>query len=154
MKKLLCIYFFIQLLVTSCPFRFKFSDIIRKKPYNKFFLENRFRPVEEEKTITVKHKNKFFKLLNKNVYAQVGSNPKYMSKYESYVWLDGDGMIHSVYFNSSSITYQNKWIETKKFSFENKMKKKIFMNIGNFYDNNGIFNFLLYSLKTILKMII
>lgn len=153
MKKLLCIYFFIQLLITSSPFKFKFSNIIKRKPYNKFFLENRFRPVKEEKTITIKHKNKLFKLLNKNVYAQVGSNPKYMSNYESYVWLDGDGMIHSIYFNSSSITYQNKWIETKKFSFENKMKKKIFMNIGNFYDHNGMFNFLMYSLKTILKMI-
>ena len=147
------IYFFLILLIEVNTFKLDFFKQFKQKTYNKFFLERRFRPVQEEKTITIKHNKKLFKSLENNVYAQVGSNPKYLSNEESYTWLDGDGMIHAIYFNKTSIIYQNKWIETKKFNFENKMNRKIFMNIGNFYDSSGLFNFAVYTIKTVLKMI-
>lgn len=147
------IFFLLILCVGVNTFNPNFFKQFKQKTYNKFFLEKRFKPVQEEKTIKIKHHNNLFRSLKNNVYAQIGSNPKYLSNDESYTWLDGDGMIHAIYFNKSSIIYQNKWIETKKINFENKMNKKIFMNIGNFYDSNGLLNFAINTIKTILRMI-
>ena len=152
MKKQICIYFLI-FLFGRISNGFNIINFFKKHTYNKFLIENRFRPVQEEKTIKIKHNNQLFTNLNNKIYAQIGSNPKFISNFQSYTWLDGDGMIHAVCFNKSSLTYHNKWIETRKINFENKMNRKIFMNIGNFYDYNGIFNFIIFSIKTFLKMI-
>ena len=151
MNKQICIYFFIFLFKISNGFNL--VNFFKKHTFNKFFIENRFRPVQEEKTIKIKHNKPIFKGLDNTIYAQIGSNPKFLSNFQSYTWLDGDGMIHAIYFNRSSLTYHNKWIETRKIKFENKMNRKVFMNIGNFYDYNGMFNFIVFSLKTFLKLI-
>ena len=57
------IYFFLILLTRVNTFKLDFFKQFKQKTYNKFFLERRFKPVQEEKTITIKHNKKLFKSL-------------------------------------------------------------------------------------------
>lgn len=124
-----------------------------KKQQNfRFYIEKRFKPVKEEKTLEVKHKNKLFNKLKNSVYAQIGSNPKYTSN-TSYSLFDGDGMIHAVLFNDNNITYQNKWVQTNRLQYENKIGKKVYLYLAEFLDNYGLFNFIIYSIKKFANII-
>ena len=146
---------FILLFLCGVPFYTSFKPFsgIRKKLSRQFFLENRFTPLTDEKTLTINHSSELFNKLNGTFYAQIGSNPKYISDYQSYAWLDGDGMYHAVFFNENNIVYQNKWVETLKLMTEKRFQKKMYLNIGGFNDFFGMAEFMWYSLRTFVKVI-
>ena len=146
---------FILLFLCGLPFYTSFKPFsgIRKKLSRQFFLENRFTPLTDEKTLTIHHSSELFNKLNGTFYAQIGSNPKYISDYQSYAWLDGDGMYHAVFFNENNIVYQNKWVETLKLMTEKRFQKKMYLNIGGFNDFFGMAEFMWYSLRTFVKVI-
>ena len=114
-----------------------------------FYLKDKFFPVFDEKTINIPHNNKLFNKLENSFFAQIGSNPKYTND-EDYHWFDGDGMIHGALFNNSMITYQNRWIQTKRLQTENKWKKKMYLYFGELKGINGILQILKFSFMTVL----
>ena len=110
-----------------------------------FYLRDKFSPVLEESTIEIKHENEKFRKLKNRVFVQIGSNPKHMDD-KDYHWFDGDGMVHGVFFNESSITYQNRWVRTKRFEVENKWNKKMYLYFGELKGMNGLMQILKFSL--------
>lgn len=130
------------------------NPFINKKSQQnyRFYIEKRFRPVEEEKTLEIKHKNNLFNKLENSLYAQIGSNPKHPSN-TSYSLFDGDGMIHALLFKKGNITYQNKWVQTNRLQYEDKIGKKVYLYLAEFLDNNGLFNFIIYSIKKFANII-
>ena len=136
-------------------YTYGFSNFIKKitqNPLSQFFAEKRFKPVNEEKTITIFHKNELFNHLNHSLYAQIGSNPKYIGN-SSYSWFEGDGMIHAVLFKENEITYQNKWIQTDKLQFEDKIGKKVYVYLAEFLDRNGIIKVIIILIKQYLRLV-
>jgi len=119
------------------------------KPKRQFYLKDKFYPVFNEKTIEVKHNNKLFSKIQKSFFGQIGSNPRHVED-EDYHWFDGDGMIHGVLFNNSFLTYQNKWIQTKRLEIENKWKKKMYLYFGELKGLRGIYQILKFSFMELL----
>lgn len=115
---------------------------LRSKPMN-WYLKGSFTPVTKERNILIHNidKNSKFSKIS-GFYGQIGSNPRI--KYESdnvpgYHWFDGDGMIHGLFFKKNSpIQYQNKWIKTKRFQVESRMKQKMYINFGELRGLEGI----------------
>lgn len=51
------------------------------------------------------------------MYVRNGPNP--MFKPESYSYpIEGDGMLHGVYFNNGEVSYKNRWIQTRGLAYE------------------------------------
>jgi carotenoid cleavage dioxygenase-like enzyme len=140
------------LLLSQCYGFSNFVKKITKNPFRQFFAEKRFKPVNEEKTMTILHENELFNQLNHSLYAQIGSNPKYIEN-SSYSWFEGDGMIHAVLFKDNEITYQNKWIQTDRLQFEDKIGKKVYLYLAEFLDQNGIVKFIISLIKQYLRLI-
>lgn len=145
-------YLLLSIFISNINAFNNFFSQFSKNSIKQFYAENRFKPVNEEKTLTIIHDNPLFNKLENSFYAQIGSNPKYLTN-TSYSWFDGDGMIHGVLFNHSKITYQNKWIQTKRLQVEDKIGKKVYLYLAEFIDKNGLFNFILYSLKKYFHLI-
>ena len=142
---------FSLLLDSSQSFSSFFNKFINSEP-KQFYAENRFKPVNEENTYTVYHNNSLFSKLENQCFAQIGSNPKYLTN-TSYSWFDGDGMIHGVLFEKNKITYQNKWIQTKRLKVEDKIGKKVYLYLAEFIDKNGLIKYIAYSLKRYFNLI-
>ena len=117
-----------------------------------FYLRDKFLPVETEKTITVTHDNDLFGKLDKGFFAQIGSNPKHVED-EEYHWFDGDGMIHGLFLDKSNLTYQNKWIQTKRLQVEDKWNRKMYLYFGELKGMRGIFQILKYSFMQFFNVI-
>ena len=113
------ISFFIFLLLLTLGSSFVLSSNKVCKDKRQFYLRNKFAPVSEEKTISVFHNNELFNKLSDSFFGQIGSNPKHVEN-EDYHWFDGDGMIHGLFINKSLLTYQNRWIKTKRLEVEDK----------------------------------
>lgn len=122
------------------------------KAYKQFHVKNKFSPVYEEKTIELENDDNLFRKLNGGFFAQIGSNPKHIVD-EDYLWFDGDGMIHGVYFKNNKIHYQNKWIQTKRLQTENKWKKKMYVYVGELKGMQGLFEIFKYSMMELLGFI-
>lgn len=120
--------------------------------YKQHYLKEKFTPVFDEKTIHLKHNVTLFSKIKDNMFAQIGSNPKYAND-EDYHWFDGDGMIHAVYFNNSELIYQNRWIQTKRLQTENKWKKKLYLYFGELKGINGMIEIMKFSLMQLFGFI-
>ena len=117
------ILFVLSLLLTiGSSFVFSSNKLGSKR---QFYLQNNFSPVLEEKTINIVHNNELFNKMSNSFFGQIGSNPKHVEN-EDYHWFDGDGMIHGLFINQSLLTYQNRWIRTKRLEVEDKWNKKIY----------------------------
>jgi carotenoid cleavage dioxygenase-like enzyme len=136
---ILCLSTFI--LNCSC---FVFSNRVCRA-YRQFYLKDKFVPVFDEKSIDVKHDNSLFSKINDKFFAQIGSNPRYTED-EDYHWFDGDGMIHGVLFKNNKLSYQNRWIQTKRLQLENKWKQKMFLYFGELRGFKGLLQILKFSL--------
>ena len=141
---------FLYLIITSLSFNVFSSRICKLN--RQFYLKDKFSPVFDEKTIKVFHNNKLFNKIQNSFFAQIGSNPKYTED-EDYHWFDGDGMIHGIYFNNSMLTYQNRWIQTKRFQIENKWNKKMYLYFGELKGLKGLYQIIKYTTMEILGFI-
>ena len=119
------------------------------KSNRQFYLKDKFVPVTDEKTIQLKHDNMLFNKIQNSFFGQIGSNPKHYGD-EDYHWFDGDGMIHGIFFNNSLITYQNKWIQTKRLEIESKWKKKMYLYFGELKGLRGLYQILKFSFMELL----
>ena len=84
---------------------------------NNIFLQGINAPVFEEVEITnFKISGNIPKELE-GMYVRNGPNP--MFKPESYSYpIEGDGMLHGVYFNKGEVSYKNRWIQTSGLAYE------------------------------------
>lgn len=131
------------ILIVNCGGSFKrlFSSI----PKN-HYLNGVFRPVDTEVSLTVNHNSTLFNELN-GIFAQIGSNPKHIgTKDAGYHWFDGDGMIHSVFFEKNTIKYRNYWIKTKRLQAEEKWGKKMYLYFGELRGLHGIIEIIKWSI--------
>ena len=141
------IYFLITWFITSQCFHVFSNRLCRN--YRQHYLKDIFRPVFEEKTLQIYHNNSLFNKMSNSFFAQIGSNPKYVED-EDYHWFDGDGMIHATFINNSFMTYQNKWVQTKRFQVEAKWNKKMYLYFGELKGFKGLYEIIKFSLMEIL----
>ena len=122
---IISIIFYIIHISSAFVFTPKFIHQLRKQ----FYLRNVYTPVLEESTCILPYKPKkhrLFKQLKNSFFSQIGSNPRHVDD-EDYHLFDGDGMMHSIFFNGSYLTYQNKWIQTKRLQVETKWRRKMYL---------------------------
>ena len=58
-----------------------------------------------------------------------GANVAYQPNHYVYP-LDGDGMVHAVYFNDGHVQYKNRWVETNHLKTERKFGRMIYGSVG------------------------
>lgn len=99
------------------------------------FLQGINAPVFKEVDLnTLKVTGKIPSDLN-GIYLRNGPNP-YL-KPESYQYpLEGDGMIHAVYFENGKARYRNRWIQTKTFREDLEGKEKSDLPLVNYANTN------------------
>ena len=145
-----CILLFSLIMTLGTSFVLSSNRIVNFK--KQFYLRDKFMPVLEEKTIIVEHNNDLFNNLSDGFFAQIGSNPKHPGK-NDYHWFDGDGMIHGLFINKSLLTYQNRWIQTKRLQVEDKWDKKMYLYFGELKGLQGLFQIFKYSFFEFFKLI-
>jgi carotenoid cleavage dioxygenase-like enzyme len=123
-----------------------------KRVYKQFYLQDKFSPVLDEKSIEIAHKSSLFNKLQSNFFGQIGSNPQYIED-EDYHWFDGDGMIHGVFFDRGKISYKNRWILTKRLQVERKWNKKMYIYFGELKGLKGIIQIIKFSIMDLLGFI-
>jgi len=62
-------------------------------------------------------------------YMRDGANVAYQPNHYVYP-LDGDGMIHAVYFNRGHVQYRNRWVQTSHLMTERKFDRTIYGSVG------------------------
>jgi carotenoid cleavage dioxygenase-like enzyme len=122
------------------------------KVNRQFYVRNKFEPILQENTVKIDNNNPLFQKLENSFFAQIGSNPKYIED-EDYHWFDGDGMIHAIFVNNTYITYQNRWIQTKRLQIENKWNRKMHVYFGELRGWKGLFKAIQYTLFEKLNII-
>ena len=145
---IISIIFYIIHISSAFVFTPKFIHQLRKQ----FYLRNVYTPVLEESTCILPYKPKkhrLFKQLKNSFFSQIGSNPRHVDD-EDYHLFDGDGMMHSIFFNGSYLTYQNKWIQTKRLQVETKWRRKMYLYFGELKGWKGLFQILKFSMMQLL----
>ncbi len=98
------------------------------------FLQGINAPVFEEVDITNLKISGTIPSELRGMYVRNGPNP--MFKPESYSYpIEGDGMLHGLYFNNGEVSYKNRWIQTRGLTYEmfegkqlNELKFKNYAN--------------------------
>lgn len=124
---------FIDSLDDSTEFNTKFNR----------YLAGNFAPVNEEnlniQLVEVEGK------LPKNfsgLFLRVGPNIISDHLTKRYQLFDGHGMIHSIRFKNEEAFYSNQWIKTPRYLNEKKLKKPLFLMIGEMRGFLGLFKIL------------
>lgn len=131
---------------------FVFTPKIIQHMRKQFYLRNVYSPVLEESTCILSYnpkKHRLFKKLKNTFFSQIGSNPRHAED-EDYHLFDGDGMMHSIFFNETFITYQNKWIQTKRLRIENRWRRKMYLYFGELRGWKGIVQIFKFSMMQLL----
>ncbi|MCB1690217.1 MAG: carotenoid oxygenase family protein, partial [Halioglobus sp.] len=62
-------------------------------------------------------------------YMRDGANVAYQPNHYVYP-LDGDGMVHAVYFKDGHVQYKNRWVQTSHLQTERKFNRTIYGSVG------------------------
>jgi len=62
-------------------------------------------------------------------YMRDGANVAYQPNHYVYP-LDGDGMVHAVYFRDGHVEYKNRWVQTSHLKTERKFNRTIYGSVG------------------------
>lgn len=62
-------------------------------------------------------------------YMRDGANVAFQPNHYVYP-LDGDGMVHAVYFNNGHVHYKNRWVQTSHLKTERKFGRTIYGSVG------------------------
>ena len=65
----------------------------------------------------------------KGAFMRDGANVAYQPNHYVYP-LDGDGMVHAVYFQDGHVQYKNRWVETSHLKTERKFGRTIYGSVG------------------------
>ena len=119
------------------------------------FLIKEFTPIKNEIQKKIDYKlpleeTNILKKIN-GFYGQIGPNPNYYDN--DYHLFDGNGMIHGIFFDNGTITYQNHMVRTDKYNFENFIKNKSPFGLGNIDNKYFLFMLIIFSFLEGLKII-
>ena len=94
------------------------------------YLQGNYAPVDEERDFD--QELKIEGEIPKNlVGAFMRNGPNVAFQPNHYVYpLDGDGMVHAVYFNKGQVQYKNRWIDTSHHKTEKKFGRTIYGSSG------------------------
>lgn len=95
------------------------------------YLQGNYAPVDEERNLDeseLKVEGEVPRCL-RGAFMRDGANVAYQPNHYVYP-LDGDGMVHSVYFNDGHVSYKNRWVETNHLKTERKFDRMIYGSVG------------------------
>ena len=95
------------------------------------YLQGNYAPVTEERDFDeseLRIEGKVPTSLT-GAFMRDGANVAYQPNHYVYP-LDGDGMIHSVYFKDGHVQYKNRWVETNHLKTERKFDRTIYGSVG------------------------
>ena len=95
------------------------------------YLQGNYAPVDEERDfgedqLTVEGK---VPANLSGAFMRDGANVAFQPNYYVYP-LDGDGMVHAVYFKDGQVQYKNRWVETSHLKTERKFNRTIYGSVG------------------------
>ena len=95
------------------------------------YLQGNYAPVDEERDLGAEQlrvEGEIPKSLQ-GAFMRDGANVAYQPNHSVYP-LDGDGMVHSVYFKDGEVCYKNRWVETSHLKTERKFDRMIYGSVG------------------------
>ena len=95
------------------------------------YLQGNYAPVDEERDIGEDQLTVEGQVPDKlaGAYMRDGANVAFQPN--DYVYpLDGDGMVHAVYFKDGHVQYKNRWVETNHLKTERQFNRTIYGSVG------------------------
>jgi len=95
------------------------------------YLQGNYAPVAEERDLAEHQLTVEGQVPRKlaGAYMRDGANVAFQPNHYVYP-LDGDGMVHAVYFRDGHVQYKNRWVETSHLQTERKFKRMIYGSVG------------------------
>jgi carotenoid cleavage dioxygenase-like enzyme len=95
------------------------------------YLQGNYAPVDEERDLGQDQLRVEGTIPAKLVgaFMRDGANTAYQPNHYVYP-LDGDGMVHSVYFKDGQVCYKNRWVETSHLKTERQFDRTIYGSVG------------------------
>ena len=95
------------------------------------YLQDNYAPIDEERDFDEEQLRVEGKVPEKLVgaYMRDGANVAFQPNHYVYP-LDGDGMVHAVYFKDGHVSYKNRWVETSHLKTERKFNRTIYGSVG------------------------
>lgn len=95
---------------------------------DKAFFKGNNAPIFEERYATdLKVRGKLPNWLN-GIYIRNGPNPHFHCEDLTFPY-DGDGMVHAVYFENSTVKYRNRWVKTEELEAEKRADKSLWNSL-------------------------
>lgn len=95
------------------------------------YLQGNYAPVSEERDLgedQLRVEGEVPRSL-RGAYMRDGANVAFQPNHYVYP-LDGDGMVHAVYFRDGHVEYKNRWVETAHLKTERKFNRMIYGSVG------------------------
>ena len=95
------------------------------------YLQGNYAPIDEERDFDesqLRVEGEIPKNLQ-GAFMRDGANVAYQPNHYVYP-LDGDGMVHSVYFRDGHVSYKNRWVETSHLKTEREFDRTIYGSVG------------------------
>ncbi|MEH6635639.1 MAG: carotenoid oxygenase family protein [Halioglobus sp.] len=95
------------------------------------YLQDNYAPLDEERDFAEDQLRVEGKVPEKLVgaYMRDGANVAYQPNHYVYP-LDGDGMVHAVYFKDGHVCYKNRWVQTSHLQTERQFDRTIYGSVG------------------------
>jgi carotenoid cleavage dioxygenase-like enzyme len=95
------------------------------------YLQGNYAPIDEERDFGEDALRVEGKIPQKlcGAFMRNGANVAYQPNHYVYP-LDGDGMVHAVYFNEGHVSYKNRWVQTSHLKTERKFNRTIYGSVG------------------------
>ena len=95
------------------------------------YLQGNYAPVSEERDLSEKQLKieGEFPVSLTGAYMRDGANVAFQPNHYVYP-LDGDGMVHAVYFKDGHVEYKNRWVETSHLMTERKFDRTLYGSVG------------------------
>jgi len=95
------------------------------------YLQGNYAPVDEERDLGEDQLTVEGEIPRKlaGAFMRDGANVAFQPNHYVYP-LDGDGMVHAVYFKDGHVQYKNRWIETNHLKTERKFNRMIYGSVG------------------------
>jgi len=95
------------------------------------YLQGNYAPIDEERDFGESQLRVEGKVPEKllGAYMRDGANVAYQPNHYVYP-LDGDGMVHSVYFKDGHVSYKNRWVQTSHLKTERQFGRTIYGSVG------------------------
>ncbi len=95
------------------------------------YLQGNYAPIDEERDFSEEQLRIEGEIPTKLVGAFMRDGPNVAYQPNHYVYpLDGDGMVHAVYFKDGHVCYKNRWVQTSHLLTERKFGHTIYGSVG------------------------